>query len=480
MKSTLFCFFFCFTGALFAQTENFEAIIFEANNRGFLNQVKVNVYDITNNALVAELTTNATGQAIAKLPEGRTYRVFSRKDIFLERNDTVTISDSKTYVKIELKRKPGYLFDATLAEVRTSPDQMVDAIDGARLEIYNFTTKKLELIREKLDGPYFQFTFEQGNHYIILIRKEGYLAKRIDAHVNIDGCIICLEGVTNLRPGDPDTRSGVTDVLTAGLSMGTLLANIDMVKAVVDAKIEVSNINWPYNSAEITPQTARELDKAIVMLKANPEYAFEMGSHTDSRGGDTYNFELSHKRAEAAVAYMILKDIDPTRLKATGYGETQLKNKCANGINCSDAEHASNRRTELKITGIFPDAKEFVPLVEILRRDAIDREREKLLREDTKEIQVPEIKVPAPDSTLVAKDTLPVAVPVKETPKQAPGTTTPMQPKANLPITTKQNAPDTTTIKPKKEAPALKLKPKQDVLSAKPKAKQANSPKKRA
>jgi outer membrane protein OmpA-like peptidoglycan-associated protein len=466
MKSVLFCFFTCFAASLIGQT-----YIFEANNRGLLNQVKVNVYDITNNALVAELATNELGKATATLPVGKTYRVFSRKDIFLERNDTVTISDQKAYLKIEMKRKPGYLFDATLAEVRTSKDQYVDAIEGARLEIYNNTTKKLELIREKLDGPYFQFTFEQGNHYILMIRKEGYLAKRIDAHVNIDGCIICLEGVTNLRPGDPDTRSGVTDVLTSGLTMGTLLANIDMLRAQVDTKIEVSNINWPYNSSEVTPETARELDKAILTLKANPEYAFEMGSHTDSRGGDDYNFDLSHRRAAAAVAYMISKDIDPTRLTATGYGETQLKNQCANGVKCSEAEHLVNRRTELKITGIFPDAKEFVPLVEMLRIERMEREREKLLREEPKEFKLP-APVPVADSSKVDQ----VAVPTgQQTPAKEPS---PAMPKSNLPISTTINPRDTIAVKPAQDTSGVKPKPKQ--VQPKPKPKPASSNKKRA
>ena len=55
----------------------------------------------------------------------------------------------------------------------------------------------------------------------------------------------------------------------------------------------------------------------------------ELGSHTDSRGRDEYNLQLSEKRARSAVDY-ILKNgkIDTTRIQAKGYGETEILNRC--------------------------------------------------------------------------------------------------------------------------------------------------------
>ncbi|MBP7810661.1 MAG: OmpA family protein, partial [Bacteroidia bacterium] len=55
------------------------------------------------------------------------------------------------------------------------------------------------------------------------------------------------------------------------------------------------------------------------------------------------------KRAKTAVDYMIAKGISKTRLKAVGYGESKLLNKCKDGVECTDDEHAKNRRTEFKI-----------------------------------------------------------------------------------------------------------------------------------
>ncbi|WP_410479493.1 OmpA family protein [Pedobacter agri] len=84
---------------------------------------------------------------------------------------------------------------------------------------------------------------------------------------------------------------------------------------------------------------AVELNELVKIMTDNPTIWIELGSHTDSRGKDSYNLTLSQKRAESAVQYIISKGIDKNRITAKGYGETQLVNKCANGINCSDEEH---------------------------------------------------------------------------------------------------------------------------------------------
>jgi hypothetical protein len=87
-------------------------------------------------------------------------------------------------------------------------------------------------------------------------------------------------------------------------------------------------------------------------LKDNPAVKVELGSHTDARGTDIYNMTLSDNRAESAVRYLVEKcGINKDNITWKGYGETELTNRCANGVNCSETEHQLNRRTELKITG---------------------------------------------------------------------------------------------------------------------------------
>jgi outer membrane protein OmpA-like peptidoglycan-associated protein len=75
----------------------------------------------------------------------------------------------------------------------------------------------------------------------------------------------------------------------------------------------------------------------------------ELRSHTDSRAKASYNLNLSDKRAKAVVRYLRMKGVAAKRMEAKGYGETELVNKCADGITCTEEEHQQNRRTEIKI-----------------------------------------------------------------------------------------------------------------------------------
>ena len=80
-----------------------------------------------------------------------------------------------------------------------------------------------------------------------------------------------------------------------------------------------------------------------------PEMIIESGSHTDSRGIEGYNIWLSDRRAKSTVDYIIGQGIDPSRITGKGYGESQLINECSDGVDCTEAQHAMNRRTEFVI-----------------------------------------------------------------------------------------------------------------------------------
>ena len=111
-------------------------------------------------------------------------------------------------------------------------------------------------------------------------------------------------------------------------------------------------IYYDFDKWDILPESEIELNKLIKIMKDNPDIKVELGSHTDSRGNDAYNERLSQKRSKSAVAYIINNGISKDRIVAKGYGESQLINRCANGVPCSRKEHRKNRRTEFKITGM--------------------------------------------------------------------------------------------------------------------------------
>lgn len=110
------------------------------------------------------------------------------------------------------------------------------------------------------------------------------------------------------------------------------------------------NIYYPSKEFKIVEQAAKKLDAIVEIMKKNGKLKLEIYSHTDSNGEDAYNMELSIKRANAALDYMVSKGIDKKRIKATGMGETKIMNRCTNGENCSEKEHELNRRTEFKFS----------------------------------------------------------------------------------------------------------------------------------
>ena len=114
--------------------------------------------------------------------------------------------------------------------------------------------------------------------------------------------------------------------------------------------LQLKRIYYNYNDATIRPDARLDLDNLIALLKKYPDMEIELGSHTDSRGKSDYNKNLSQRRADNAVQYLILGGIAPQRVKAVGYGETLLLNRCKDGTRCLQVEHQKNRRTEVKIT----------------------------------------------------------------------------------------------------------------------------------
>ncbi len=100
-------------------------------------------------------------------------------------------------------------------------------------------------------------------------------------------------------------------------------------------------------------ESKRVLDELVVTLKKYPKMAIELGTHTDCRNTFDYNKALSQRRADSAVAYIMKSGINPFRLSAKGYGESQLLNKCecegGKIVPCSPEEHQQNRRAEVKV-----------------------------------------------------------------------------------------------------------------------------------
>lgn len=133
----------------------------------------------------------------------------------------------------------------------------------------------------------------------------------------------------------------------------SLHKDLVLTKIIKNKLIEVPNIFYDLDKSDIRPDAAAVLDSVVMpLLVENPDLRFELGSHTDAQGDDEYNQKLSQDRADKVVAYLIEKGISPDRLISKGYGETQIINRCKNGVQCSDEEHQQNRRTTFKVLSI--------------------------------------------------------------------------------------------------------------------------------
>jgi OOP family OmpA-OmpF porin len=106
----------------------------------------------------------------------------------------------------------------------------------------------------------------------------------------------------------------------------------------------IQGINFKFNSAEIARSSFRQLDRAAKVLTDYPDVRIEIQGHTDDRGNDEYNKDLSQRRAESVKNYFISKGIDTSRLTAIGYGE-----EIPIADNKSGRGRARNRRVEFKL-----------------------------------------------------------------------------------------------------------------------------------
>jgi outer membrane protein OmpA-like peptidoglycan-associated protein/WD40 repeat protein len=182
------------------------------------------------------------------------------------------------------------------------------------------------------DGK-FLFRVYENEDYNLIGETDGYLVKR--------------QGYTTFGKGvDPVTLKELVTNITYDTVL--VLDRIELNKIFV-----LDNIYYNYDKADIRSDAAKELDKLVQMLVDNPEIKIELSSHTDSVDTESYNLDLSQRRAQSAVNYIVQHGIDPDRLVAKGYGESRpiARNTNPDGSDNS-AGRQRNRRTEFKILEI--------------------------------------------------------------------------------------------------------------------------------
>ncbi len=324
MRQLLFFLASIFVISTYAQDVALEGYVFESGNRGYLNSVQIKIKDIQSKQVLTTTSSDKEGHFSVRLPVGEFIFVVE-KDLFHPIQKIIKIDGTtpKVFEKIQMERKPGYILDATLAEKRSNSTKQVDAITNSLIEVFNNTKDELVLILEGHPYPTFKTTFERGNHYTLLIRKDGYVPKRLEAYVDIKGCILCFDGVGSVQPG-------ISDVLTESNQMGTFLANIELER--LSAKNKSTVVYGEESLVEI-----------LFMENLNSEIV-EVGTNGQIKSTTTIN-NKTHQPSATKVG----KDVSST-FDTSIVNSSAVTNQPTTTPRTSQTESANKKET---ITGII-------------------------------------------------------------------------------------------------------------------------------
>ena len=239
-------------------------------------------------------------------------------------DDIYTFVNEDPDLKVVNYYLQGITYTPDSSGLKVLPNTRVSLLDAEGELMQDFVTGT--------DGKFF-FRVYDNEDYELVGETDGYLVKR-------------QPYTTKGKGVDPNTlKQLVTNV--------TLDTTIVLEKMELNKIFVLENIYYDLDSANIRPDAAKELDKLVQILIDNPEIKIELSSHTDSIASVEYNLNLSQRRAQSAVNYMIQRGIAPDRMIAKGYGELRpiARNTNPDGTD-NPVGRQRNRRTEFKILEI--------------------------------------------------------------------------------------------------------------------------------
>ena len=270
------------------------------------------------------IITDRNGEAVAQFQENKNYIILVSKDGYQSKEIIHVTKDVDAYRPIEVLLEPSNCFSLDGIVTNAKYGQR---IPNALVRIVNNCDGSEEIIRTTVDGE-FQTCLNVGCEFTITGEKEGYQNDRTKiSTVKIRG----NRSLTAQLKLLPESEQ----VMKEPIREGTVIV--------------LENIYYDFNKSAIRSGEARDLEALVKLMRTYPSMEIELGAHTDVRGTEAYNLRLSLKRAESAKQFMVERGIAANRIKAFGYGEAYPRNRCREGIECSEEEHQYNRRTEVRI-----------------------------------------------------------------------------------------------------------------------------------
>lgn len=207
-------------------------------------------------------------------------------------------------------------------------------LNGATVTLYDLTEEKGPESQTQKEEYRFRYDLDGEHQYKIITSKEGYISDTsdfntfgiLDTYTVRKKVILKQEKPPAPVPEEPEYE--------------TVSINQD---------IRLNNIYYDFDKWDILQESEEDLGVILQLMYDYPNMVIELSSHTDSRGLTKYNQDLSQKRANSAKEWLVKKGVVDARIKAVGYGESQILNQCKNGVRCEEEEHRFNRRTQFKI-----------------------------------------------------------------------------------------------------------------------------------
>jgi len=223
-----------------------------------------------------------------------------------------------------------------------------ETLSNVALILFDEAGKSAVEAKSDANGNYVFSNVKCGKKYFIKTSKEDYLFKEVSVTLKKATGSVSLPIALEKKP---KPIVAIPVVIKATNSIKPVKVNIT-VGTDLGKLLKIPMNFFDLGKATIKKTSEPQLQKIVDMLKQYPSIKLDIRSHTDSRSSTESNQLLSDKRAESTKNWLIQKGIDASRLTAKGYGETQLVNKCADGVKCTEKEHQQNRRSEFIIVSL--------------------------------------------------------------------------------------------------------------------------------
>jgi outer membrane protein OmpA-like peptidoglycan-associated protein/tetratricopeptide (TPR) repeat protein len=173
-------------------------------------------------------------------------------------------------------------------------------------------------------------------------------ATAVAGGVGIVGGAAVIAGASKTNKQTANTKAGKSTTASSSKTSPTVTAPIGLSSQDILNR-NYTPVQFRFNDASINASQMQAADSVVALLKAYPGYKVYVSAHADSRGPFEYNLKLTERRAATVRNYLMSKGVPASRILTRGLGESQLLNECADGVVCTEAQHAINRRVELKI-----------------------------------------------------------------------------------------------------------------------------------